>query len=799
MPLIAKSETFDRPPPRINVAALPAELKERDQWVVWRKVTRKGKATKVPYRSLLPHLEADSTDPATWSTLEEACDALGDPRNRLDGIGFAFAPDDGLAGVDLDNCLDEAGNLAIWAREVLDRLPGYAEISPSGRGVKLFLRGEVPFGKGRKLQKLGDGSGVIECYDRGRYFTVTGYLWARTHAALADSAKALADFHADTFPAPGERPRVTPTTPQMGDAEIVQKAMAAKNGAKFAQLWRGDATGYPSKSEADLALASLIAFYTQDPSTVERIFGQSGLADDKWADRPDYRALTVGKALERTATHDAGYRSSPPPRQDGPRVEPADPSGWPAPRLDGPEPSPAFPIDALPGALRDLIGSVAESMTCPPDFVSVAALGMASGAMGRSVALRIKSSWIESASLYVSLVGSPGMTKSPPLAFLAKPLWDITHDQLRLHKAELDRHKREAKKDAPAPEPARRLIVDDVTVERLAGLLGENPRGILIVCDELSGMMSGLNQYKAGGKGNDRQFFLKAWSGGSTSVDRKSNLDGRPVTVSHPFLSIVGGMQPEMLSEFGEAKGRDDGFVDRLLFAAPDPVKVRWTDREVEPELIDAWRDAITGLWNGRMESDDYGQPRPFFVRFTPEARDAYACWFDMHQRETEHEDFQSHLGGPWAKFRSYAARLALLIEFLGRAYEPGGLEGPRGEVGVEALSRALVLADYFKKQTRRVRSMMRGGFGDNVPARKLLNWARKKGLARFKAADARHNFPKNFPADGPELDRALAWLVARHAIRPAMPANQKPGPGRPPSPEYEVNPALLGDQTGEE
>lgn len=297
--------------PDIDPANIPAELRDLDQWVVWRKATRKGKVTKVPFMALVTDLEASSTDNRTWATFQEAMDAATDPSNRLDGIGFVFSETDGLAGVDMDNCLED-GEVLPWAEAILSRLHGFAEVSPSGEGIKVFVRGSVPGGRGRKLQKLGhDETGAIECYDRGRYFTVTGNR-LDSHTEIVDAPGQLAELHAEWFPppVPDDQPRRTSSTPtDMDDRRVFDLATRARNGAKFAQLWSGDITGYPSKSEADLALCSAISFFTQDPAQVERIFSGSGLVSAKWSERADYRQRTIARSLERATTYDPGYDS----------------------------------------------------------------------------------------------------------------------------------------------------------------------------------------------------------------------------------------------------------------------------------------------------------------------------------------------------------------------------------------------------------------------------------------------------------------------------------------------------------
>jgi len=315
--------------------AVPAELRTRRQWVVWRKLVRKDKATKVPFRAELPEVEASTTDPSTWSSFDVALAAYLESDNRLDGIGFVFTIGDGLAGVDFDNCLDEDGNILEWARSFIGRLVGYAEVSPSGKGIKAFVRGDVPGGAGRKLQKLGpDGKGAIEVYDRRRYFTITGRV-LDGHGEMGDDPAPLAELHAELFPPKAARKRVEPTGPAIeSDDDLIRRAELARNGGKFSALMGGSTEDHPSKSEADLALCSHLAFWTGGAiDAIDRIFRRSRLCDEKWMNRSDYRERTIAKALDGSKFYDPAHRdriaprsaSAPEPETAQAGVPPTDP------------------------------------------------------------------------------------------------------------------------------------------------------------------------------------------------------------------------------------------------------------------------------------------------------------------------------------------------------------------------------------------------------------------------------------------------------------------------------------------
>lgn len=152
---------------------VPHSLTELNQWIVWRYEKRDGgKPTKVPYQ--INGSPASSTDPKTWCSFDEALTTWQQHPSSWSGIGFVFSATDPFFGIDLDQCLD-AGKLKPWAQPIMERFfDSYAEISPSGRGIKIWGKGRLP--GGGTAFPIGDGR--VETYDHARYFTVTGNHWA---------------------------------------------------------------------------------------------------------------------------------------------------------------------------------------------------------------------------------------------------------------------------------------------------------------------------------------------------------------------------------------------------------------------------------------------------------------------------------------------------------------------------------------------------------------------------------------------------------------------------------------------
>ena len=147
---------------KVNLDCLPEELRQRRQWVVWKLEERGGKPTKVPYIAGGSG-KASSTDSLTWRSFEEAVQAL--ETGRYNGIGFVFSSGDPFAGVDLDDCRNpETGELEEWAEKIVEDFGGYAEVSQSGTGVHIIIKGKAPNKK----------RGKVEAYSLERFFAMTG-------------------------------------------------------------------------------------------------------------------------------------------------------------------------------------------------------------------------------------------------------------------------------------------------------------------------------------------------------------------------------------------------------------------------------------------------------------------------------------------------------------------------------------------------------------------------------------------------------------------------------------------------
>src|SRR5271157_1430271 len=252
-PLSAVAAPPKSKPPRAN--AIPAELRAISRWLGWKSVPAEPKPRKLPIDPKSGKA-ASSTDPATWSDYDTAVASVA--RYRLNqsaalpgGIGFVFIADGQLVGIDLDNCrTPQTGEIAPWAQRIIKQLDSYGEVSPSGTGVKIFLKGKLPPNAKHNVKHQ---TGSVEMYDSGRYFTVTGKHVPGTPTTIEDRQAELTTVYADVFgnieraPAPhtvagesiGKGGRTNWLVSKAGSmnragmsGEAIEKALVAENLAK---------------------------------------------------------------------------------------------------------------------------------------------------------------------------------------------------------------------------------------------------------------------------------------------------------------------------------------------------------------------------------------------------------------------------------------------------------------------------------------------------------------------------------------------------------------------------------------
>jgi hypothetical protein len=377
---------------------------------------------------------------------------------------------------------------------------------------------------------------------------------------------------------------------------------------------------------------------------------------------------------------------------------------------------PRFPTDALPKPIARLVSEAAAAHGCPPDAVGLAALVAAGAAIGNSRVIQPKKDWSEGAAIFGGVISDPGEKKTTAVRAGTRPARTAENKLQKKHEHALEEHARRLRdhevdkrvaRNADDPEPAppktpeaERVRVNDTTVEALIPILKENPRGVLLERDELVGWVKGMDQYKAGGRGNERQFWLSVWSNEPVSVDRKGQQG--PVSVLRPFIGVIGSIQPDVLPELSE--NREDGMLERFLFAYPRTLNALWTEDEISEGALAGYQGLYHHLRGLSMGTDDEGDPMEIPVTFSPEAKEVYISIYNEHRREMALPGFPRYLRSVWAKLEAYTLRIMLIIACC-RFTDAGVAE----RVEPDDVLRAVALMDYFKEQARRVFGKLRG------------------------------------------------------------------------------------------
>ena len=275
---------------------IPDELKQLNNWCVWKFEKRNGKRTKIPFNAATGEF-AKSNDKSTWSSYETAVNAEG-----VDGIGLFFEPP--YLGIDIDDIDDDlhrfkqGDKLDNIVSEFNEAFKSYTEVSPSGNGLHIIVKGKIPGSRRRK--------GNIEMYDSGRFFTMTGKTIGKYKDVTEVSEQVFKTIYEKYLPDNTVKYPTTNNYQQnihnLSEIDVINEIYKSKQAKLFDDLMKGNYEPYyTSHSEADMALANILAFWcARDYSQMDSIFRQSNLYRDKWDEKrknSTYGEQTLFKAI----------------------------------------------------------------------------------------------------------------------------------------------------------------------------------------------------------------------------------------------------------------------------------------------------------------------------------------------------------------------------------------------------------------------------------------------------------------------------------------------------------------------
>jgi hypothetical protein len=465
-------------------------------------------------------------------------------------------------------------------------------------------------------------------------------------------------------------------------------------------------------------------------------------------------------------------------------------------------------IELLPLALQPWVLDVSELMQSSADAPGICAIVALAGAVNRRARIQPKAldpTWVVVPNLYGALVIEPGQMKTPILNRMTRPLFNVEaawNSDNKRTMAEYLNDLEEAKENGdqqPKKPFQRRLVTNDATFEKIQEIVADNPSGLTMIRDELTGWLSALKQK---GRESERAFYNTAWDGDSPyNIDRV----GRgSVIVPHLCLSVLGTIQPERLRAYMAGEDGvplpEDGLLQRFQMGIwPDSKPFCYVDREPNKT---AAHQAERIFWTlVKLDSDD-----PMLFKFAPDAQDLFVEWIKRLQQRISSAELTAHLSEHLSKYKSLMPTLALLFELadLAAAYNRAGhpvwealtgqtLAGFVGSVGGCAIKsgntkKAIEWCDYLETHARRIYSLI------DKQDRGLAELLSKKLLER----DLNDEFtPRQVAQKGwrqltsvEAVKRACKLLTEAGWVREMTKKPNKKG-GRP-SVHYRINPKIF-------
>lgn len=330
-----------------------------------------------------------------------------------------------------------------------------------------------------------------------------------------------------------------------------------------------------------------------------------------------------------------------------------------------------FPIDIFPLRIQNYLIECNKTLDSSIDFMGCAMLWMVSVIVGNSLKLQVKTGWIESVNLWISIVGKAGIGKTPSLSNILFPLQKINNQEIKKYIKQfqkyeayiyLDKKEKDVAEEIKKPFKSQ-FIVNDITQEALIELHEENKNSIGVFKDELAGWFKDMNKYRAG---SDLEFWLSSWSNKGIALNRKT---AKSSFVESPIIPVLGGIQPSILTNFFTEENKENGFIDRMLTCFPELQIDIYNDAEMSNEILTWYSDyMITFFQVVKFEITKYNNENeiePYIIKFSQDANKEWKRIFNditnVQNNDTENEYMKSML----PKQKSYVPRFALIIHAL--------------------------------------------------------------------------------------------------------------------------------------
>jgi hypothetical protein len=660
-----------------------------------------------------------------WKKLQEkpqSADEIRDQWRRVpcSNVGLLLGPVSGLVRIDMDGPSAEAALLKLSGGSVPETLEF---TSGKGRGLLFAIPAGVELKTTPKTGGLNLADGELRCQAKGaqtvlppsRHENGKRYRWKEGHGPGEIEAAPMPDWMIQAMRAdnPERNGRTTTKVPQT-DGTITT---GGRRDWLTSQAGKMRRIGF---EQEEIAAALLVL-------------------NDKHCKPVVEEKLVLGIAKSILRYH---------PQQTS---------------LTPPRPYQPFPVDVMPEPFRSLILQAAKSIQADPAMIAVPMLAVIASAIGATRRLKIKQRYDEPSCVWSAVVCESGERKSGTLDAAFFPCERKEREANEKYKeAEakyVDELKKAGKKKGGAsikPPVHRRYYTGDTTVEKLAQILRDNPRGLLLKRDELSGLITGFDRFH-GGKGSDVAHYNEMHRGADIVIDRKTGND-RHIYAPKALLSITGTIQPDTLRDSLSKEFFQNGFAARLLLTMPPRQRGGWADDDIDPEIERTVEQAFKKLYELELDPEDN---RAVKVTFTDDALEIWKQFCRRHGKEQI--DRFGDLAAAWSKLMGYCGRFALILEFARWAgtVDPRGIHSaPPNEVHSKSLLAAKKLVRWFCNETERVYEMLTEN-KEEGELRELDRWIEARG-GTISVRTVQQKGPKHFRKSAADAETALQKLVDR-------------------------------------
>jgi hypothetical protein len=368
-----------------------------------------------------------------------------------------------------------------------------------------------------------------------------------------------------------------------------------------------------------------------------------------------------------------------------------------------------FPIEIFPKFIRKYLIECNKTLNSSIDYMGSSLLWLFSIMIGNHTKIRIKNGWEEKAVIWITIVGKAGLGKTPSIKNVTFPIEKINSREIKKYIKEYEKYEAfsnlssEEKKNSEQVRKPRKtqFIANDITMEALVGLHEENKNAVGVFKDELAGWIKDMNKYRAG---SDVETWLSAWSGAMINLNRKT---AKSSFLENPFISVLGGIQPSILTQFFTQENKDNGFIDRLLLCYPDLEIEDYNDNEMDYNLILNYSETIVSFYDIINKSLQYGEDNEILSHVAIFDNKAKIEWKRIFSEITELQNSKmenEYMKSMLPKQKSYLARFSLIIHLINWFYKEYEGENKMNVINKKSILKAEKLMYYFIDNAKKIK-----------------------------------------------------------------------------------------------